>query len=109
MTTNTLLYILIALVVILITITGFNSCNKEEQDNSQLIQMIEELKHKADSLNKITLDTMTAISKRDSLHQINITNIFNNAKEKKEVYKPVTNKRVTDIKWVLDSIVRVNK
>ncbi|NOS85219.1 MAG: hypothetical protein HOP31_08780 [Ignavibacteria bacterium] len=112
---NTQFYILLGVVVIAIIATAFtvNSCNKDpqEQETSKLKELVIQHLNKSDSLQKVALDSMLAISQRDSVHNVTIQNIFNNStKSKNEIIKTKPdNKRIVSILSWADSIAGANK
>jgi hypothetical protein len=108
-------YILFSLVLLLAgMIIYFNSCNKPVYDNSQLEQLkqlIIEDTTKA-GFNKRQADSiLTAISKRDSISNITINNIFTNGTEEKKqiISTPVDVNTIIGINSMLDSIIRANR
>jgi Na+/melibiose symporter-like transporter len=89
---NTQFIILLVVVVIAIIATAFtvNSCNENPEDTSKLQELIIRHLNKSDSLQKVALDSMLAISQRDSAHNVTIHNIFNTSN--KNIYEITKNK-----------------
>jgi lipopolysaccharide export LptBFGC system permease protein LptF len=110
---NTQFTILLVVIIIAIIATAFtvNSCNEKPEDTSKLQELIIRHLNKSDSLQKVALDSMLAISQRDSAHTITIQNIFNNSnKNKNEIIKnKPDNKRIVSILSWADSIARANQ
>ncbi|KXK56234.1 MAG: hypothetical protein UZ05_CHB002000247 [Chlorobi bacterium OLB5] len=113
--TNTQFYILLGVVVIAIIATAFtvNSCNKDpqEQETSKLKELVIQHLNKSDSLQKIALDSILAISQRDSAHNVIIHNIFNTSN--KNIYeitktKPDSNRVRSILDWA-DSLTNSNR
>lgn len=112
--TNTQYYLLLVIVVAGVLCSAFiHSCNKAPQDaeTSKLEELVIQHLNKSDSLQKVAIDSMLAITARDSAHHTTINNIFNNSiKSKNEIIKTLPdNKRVADILRWADSIAVSNK
>lgn len=105
--------ILLAVIVAAITAAAFtvNSCNKPQETNTaELEKLVIQRINASDSLHKIALDSLLAISHRDSSHSVTINNIFNNGKQtKQEVIKKTFNSDyVNGIRNMLDSVYSAN-
>lgn len=113
--TKTQFFIMLGVVVIAIIATAFtvNSCNNTPQDaeTTKLEELVIQHLNKSDSLQKVAIDSMLAITARDSAHHTTINNIFNNSiKSKNEIIKTLPDsKRVADILRWADSIAVSNK
>lgn len=109
--TRTDYILIVGLVIITGLIIYFNSCNKQQIDTRGLDSLVSYHLRNSDSLNKIAIDSLIKIANRDSVHNVTINNIFNNAsKEKKQVVtEQFNNKFVDDIKRFLDSVYNANR
>lgn len=109
--TRTDYILIVGLVIITGLIIYFNSCNKQQIDTRGLDSLVSYHLRNSDSLQKIAIDSMLGIARRDSTHNITINNVFEyGKKEKKQVVsEQFNNKFVSDIERLLDSVYNSNR
>lgn len=112
MTQSAFNWVQLALLIFLIGFITLNSCNDtpQEQDTSKLLELVNSHLKTSDSLYKAAIDSLLAISARDSANSVTINNIFNNGKQTKQeiIKKPFNSGYVNGIRNLLDSVYSAN-